>query len=180
MPDRELPENIRRQLSAGLDGGVPLVAPLPSQARFAALHGATPSPRWRLRALTVAVAASGIVVVALAGPPQPREWVVQTVNGISRQVGVPAGSVTPSPKEQSTTSDQRERSEPSESPETHETPGESPEPAQSPEAEESPDGDDAPQSGPAQPQASPTPGPSDGGGDGGGDHSPEPSPSSGD
>ena len=116
MPDRELPENIRRQLSAGLDGGVPLVAPLPSQARFAALHGATPSPRWRLRALTVAVAAAGIVVVALAGPPQPREWVVQTVNGISRQVGVPAGSVTPSPKEQSTTSDQRERNEPSESP----------------------------------------------------------------
>ena len=183
MPDRELPENIRRQLSAGLDGGVPLVAPLPSQARFAALHGAPPSPRWRLRALTVAVAAAGIVVVALAGPPQPREWVVQTVNGISRQVGVPAGSVSPSPKEQSTTSGEQEPNAAAESPENHEAtaePGESPEPAQSPEPEESPDGDDAPQSGPAQPQASPTLEPSDGSGDGGGDHSPEPSPSSGD
>jgi len=177
MPDRELPENIRRQLSAGLDGGVPLVAPLPSQARFAALHGATPSPRWRLRALTVAVAAAGIVVVALAGPPQPREWVVQTVNGISRQVGVPAGSVTPSPKEQSTTSGEQKPNAAAESPENHEATAE---PAGSPEPEESPDGDDAPQSGPAQPQASPTREPSDGGGDGGSDHSPEPSSSSGD
>src|SRR5437899_1911173 len=120
MPDRELPENIRRQLSAGLDGGVPLVAPLPSQARFAALHGATPSPRWRLRALTVAVAAAGIVVVALAGPPQPREWVVQTVNGISRQVGLPAGSSSPSPSHGESTPGEQGTS--NESPEASETP----------------------------------------------------------
>ena len=68
MPDRELPEHIRRQLSAGLDGGAPLVAPLPSHARFATLRGPMPAPRWRLRGLTVAVAAAGIVIVALAGP----------------------------------------------------------------------------------------------------------------
>src|SRR5690349_21308994 len=98
MPDRELSKRIRRQLSAALEGGVPLVAPLPAQARFATLPGAMPSPRWRLRALTVAVAAAGIVVVAFAGPPQPREWVVQSVNGISKQVGIPAGSATPSPE----------------------------------------------------------------------------------
>lgn len=175
MPDRQLPEHIRRQLSAALNGGAPLVAPLPSQARFATPGGAMPSPRWRLRALTMAVAAAGIVVVAFAGPPQPREWVVQTVNGISKQVGIPAGSATPSPVEKSTRSGQQKPNAPTESPENHEA---TPKPVGSPEPAESPDGDDTPQSGPAQPQATPTPEPRDG--DGGGDHSPEPSPSSGD
>ena len=175
MPDRELPEHIRRRLSAALDGGAPLVRPLPSQARFATPRGPMPTPRWRLRALTVVVAAAGIVVVAIAGPSQPRQWLVQTVNGISKQVGVPAGSVTPSPKDDSKSSGQKEQNAPHESPEANEgTAG----PAESPEPEESPDGDDAPQSGPGQPQASPTSEPSDGH-DGGGDHSPEPSPSSG-
>jgi len=170
MPERELSEQIRRRLSAALDDGAPLVAPLPSQARFATLHGATPSPRWRLRALTVAAAAAGIAVVAFAGSPQPRQWVVQTVNGITKQVGIPAGSVSPSPRDESPTSGQA--NEPTESPEATQEPRESPEPA------ESPDGDDTPQSGPGQPQPSPTAEPSDGGG--GGDHSPEPTPSSGD
>jgi len=174
MPERELPEHIRRQLSEALDGGSPLVAPLPSQARFARVLDAMPSPRWRLRGLKVAVAVGGIVVVALAGPPQPREWVVQAVNDISRQVGLPAGSATPSPQESSTTSEQPERNEPAESPESHET---TVGPGESPEASASPVGDGTPQGGQAQPQASPTPEPSDGGGGGG--HSPEPSPSSG-
>jgi len=158
MPDRDLSQHIRRQLSAALDGGAPLIAPLPSQARFAALRGAMPSPRWRLRALTVAVAAAGIVVVAFAGPSQPREWVVQSVNGISKQVGIPAGSATPTPKNESATSGQKKPNAPTESPEATAEPGESPEPAES--------------------QQPPVSEPIDGGG--GGDHSPEPSPSNGD
>ena len=175
MPDRELPKHVRRQLSAALDGGAPLTAPLPGQARFATRPGAMPSPRWRLRALTVAVAGAGIVVVAFAGPPQPREWVVQSVNGISKQVGIPAGAATPSPQEEPTRSSQVKPGVPTESPEAPEA---TTEPVGSPEPTESPDGDDTQ---PAQPQSSPTPEPSDGGGgDGGGDHSPEPSPSSGD
>jgi hypothetical protein len=177
MPDRELPEDVRRRLSAALESGAPLIAPMASQARFAISRGAMPAPRWRLRALTVAAAVAGIVVVALAGPPQTREWVVQSVNGISKQVGLPAGAATPSPKEEPTTSGENEPSAPTQSPENHEG---SPEPAGSPQPSESPDGDDTPQ--PAQPQSSPTPQPSDGGGggsDGGGDQSPEPSPSSG-
>jgi hypothetical protein len=158
MPDRDLSRHVRRQLSAALDGGAPLTAPLPSQARFAALRGAIPSPRWRLRALTVAVAAVGIVAVAFAGPPQPREWVVQSVNGISKHVGIPAGSATPSPKNESATSGQKKPNAPTESPEATAEPGESPEPAES--------------------QQSPVSEPNDG--SGGGDHSPEPSPSIGD
>jgi len=158
MPDRDLSMHIRRQLSAALDGGAPLIAPLPSQARFAALLGAMPPPRWRLRALTVAVAAAGIVAVAFAGPPQPREWVVQSVNGISKQVGIPAGSATPTPKNESATSGQKKPNAPTESPEATAEPGESPEPAES--------------------QQPPVSEPIDGGG--GGDHSPEPSPSNGD
>ena len=158
MPDRELSRHIRRQLSAALDGGAPLIAPLPTQARFAALRGAMPSPRWRLRALTVAVAAAGIVAVAFAGPSQPREWVVQSVNGISKQVGIPAGSAAPSPKNESSTSGQKKPNAPTESPEATAQPVESPEPAES--------------------QQPPVSEPSDE--SGGGDHSPEPSPSSGD
>jgi len=158
MPARELSRHIRRQLSAALDGGAPLIAPLPSQAHFAALGGAMPSPRWRLRALTVAVAAAGIVVVAFAGPSQPREWVVQSVNGISKQVGIPAGSATPSPKNESATSGQKKPNAPTQSPEATAEPVESPEPAES--------------------QQPPVSEPSDE--SGGGDHSPEPSPSSGD
>jgi hypothetical protein len=158
MPDRDLSRHIRRELSAALDGGAPLIAPLPSQARFAALRGAMPSPRWRVRALTVAVAAAGIVVVAFAGPSQPREWVVQSVNGISKQVGIPAGSATPSPKNESATSGQKKPNVPTESPEATAEPVESPEPAES--------------------QQPPVSEPSDE--SGGDDHSPEPSPSSGD
>ena len=158
MPDRELSRHIRRQLSAALDGGAPLIAPLPSQARFAALGGAMPSPRWRLRALTVAVAAAGIVVVAFAGPPQPREWVVQSVNGISKQMGIPAGAAAPSPKNESATSGEKKLNAPTESPEATAEPVESPEPAESQQPPVSEPGEES----------------------GGDDHSLEPSPSSGD
>lgn len=178
MPDRELPQQLRQRLSASLEGGSPLVAPLASQARFATLRGAVPAPRWRLRALTVAVAAAGIVAVALAGPPQPRQWFVQSVDDITRQVGIPAGAASPSPAQSGpTTSGQRgsshESPEPSESPEADEQPqaGESPEPKESPEQSGSPESGEGP-------EPSPTSEPTEDGG--GGDHSPEPSPSSGD
>jgi hypothetical protein len=179
MPERELPRHLRQQLSALLEDGAPLAAPLPSQARYSRLREPMLTPRWRLRALTVAVAIAGIVLVGLAGPQQPREWFIQSVNDITKQVGVPAGSSSPSPstgaqghKESPETTESPEANEPSETGQTPEA-GESPEPAQSPDG-----GDRA--------QASPTPEQHDGGGDGGGggggdgDHSPEPSPSSGD
>ncbi|HET7465233.1 MAG TPA: hypothetical protein VFL29_01090 [Candidatus Dormibacteraeota bacterium] len=178
MPDRELPKNLQQQLSASLEDGSPLLAPLPSQARYATLRGAAPAPRWRLRALTVAAAVAGIVAVALAGPSQPRQWLVQSVNDITKQVGVPAGAASPSPsKGGQTTSGQdssRESPEPSESPEANEPSqaGASPEPRESPEPTGSPESGEGP-------QPSPTSGSSEDGGSGG-DHSPQPSPSSGD
>lgn len=126
------------------------------------MRGPVPSPRWRVRALTIAVAAAGIVAVTFAGPAQPREWVVQSVNDISKQVGIPAGSDTPSPSEKSTSSGAKEPSGTGLPQATHKA---TVEPSESPEAE----GTTA--SGPAEGQPSPTPG------DGGDDHSPEPSPS---
>ena len=161
MPDRELPRSLRQRLSASLEGGSPLLAPLASQARYATVRGAMPAPRWRLRALTVAVAAAGIVAVALAGPSQPRQWLVQSVNDITKQVGIPAGTASPSPsKGGPTTSGQQGSSH--ESPEANESSraGESPEPKESPEPSQSGEG----------PDGSPTPQQSEDGGDG--DHSP--------
>lgn len=167
MPDRVLPGDVQRSLSAALEAGAPLTAPLPSQSRFARLRAAAmPAPRWRFRALTTAVAFAGIVAVAFAAPPQPRSWIVQSVGHIAHDVGVPDAATSPSPEV-------RESPEPKESPEAHQ----SNEPAGSPEAHEtaepsgSSDGDHA--------EPSPTAQPSDGH-DGGDDHSPQPSPSSGD
>lgn len=151
MPDRDLPKRLRDQLSASLEVGAPLTAPLPSQARFATVRRAVPTPRWRLRALTVAVAAAGIVVVAFAGPPQPRQW----FSTLTRQVGVPAGDVSPSPTNQNQPAAQASqqsgrRAAPVASPE----PRESPVPRESPEPGESPDGNGAQ----ASPSATPSPG----------------------
>lgn len=165
MPDRELPRHLLDELASSLEKGAPLVAPLASQARYATARIVLPPARWRLRALTVAVAAAGIVVVALAGPPQPREWIAQSVNALERQVGVPANEVTPSPTHESeaTSGEQTgqrspestEQAEPRQSPE----PGESPEPLQqqSPEPQESPGGDGGGSSDGDQPQVSPSP-----------------------
>lgn len=164
MPERVLESRVRYRLSAALERGAPLVAPTASQARYATMRGPMPSPRWRVRALTIAVAAVGIVVVAFVGPQQSRDWVVQSVNAISKEVGMPAGSVTPSPSENSTASGGKNRSTPGQSPAAHTATAE---PAGSPEA------DGTPQSGPAQQQSSPNPEPRDDGGD----RWPTPSPS---
>lgn len=163
MPERELSGRAQRRLSAALDRGAPLVAPLAAQARYATMAGAMPSPRWRLRALTIAVAALGIVVVAFVGPQQSRDWVVQSVNGISKEVGIPTGSVTPPPGAVTTASGKKASSGPGQPQATQRA---IVEPSESPEAE------GTPERGPAQSQPSPTPG------EGGDDHSPEPSPSS--
>ena len=164
MPDRELPEVLRDQLSAALEAGAPLAAPLPAQARFTTARRPLPAPRWRLRALTVAAAATGIAVVALAGPPQPREWIAQSMHGLEKQVGVPAGQVSPSPTQESEgTSGQRTES-PHTSPEAGQEqspePRESAEPTQSPEPQESPGDGGSSSDGDNNPQPSPSPSPS--------------------
>ncbi len=171
MPERELPRNLRQRLSASLENGARLAAPSPAQARYATLRGVLPPARWRFRALTAVAAAAGIVVVALAGAPESRTWLVNSVNDITRQV-VPAGSVTPSPSSEGTITTGQVGSS-HKSPEPRELPEatEEPEPAGAPEPAESTGSDE-------HPQASPTAEPSDD--SGGGDRSPEPSPSRGD
>jgi hypothetical protein len=141
MPDRELPQHLRSRLSAFLESGAPLVAPLPAQARYATARAAILSPRWRLRALSLALASGGIVVVAFAGPPQPRDWIVQSVSGITRQLGVPAGAVSPSPSNgsQSTGGQSTVHRSPDEA--------ETPQPQPTPEPQESPESGQSPESG---------------------------------
>lgn len=182
MPEGELPDHIKDRLSASLETGAPLRAPLPSQARYAAKVVGVPAPRWRLRSVMVAAAAAGVVVIALASPAEPRDWIVQSVGNIAHDAGLPVGSTSPSPTPASgrTVHESPEANESNESPEANESPGssQSTEPMQSPEAHESPEPSQSPDGG-DQPTPSPTPQPSGGGDDGsGGDHSPEPSPSS--
>jgi len=168
MPDRVLPEHVQRRLSAALESGTPLTAPLASQARYASLlGGALPAARWRARALIVGVALAGVVAIAFAAPPQPRTWIVQSVGHFAQDVGVPAAGTSPSPEGHKST-------EAIESPEPHVT-AEPAEPAESP-AALVPSSGESGEGG--QPQ--PTPSGDDHGGGGSGDHSPEPSPSNGD
>jgi hypothetical protein len=146
MPERELPEALRARLSAELTSGAPLRAPLASQARYAA--AAPPAvPQRSLRAgLLVASAAALAVlaVAALAGPPQPRGWIVQSVGTLAGDRG--ASSPTPSTESQGTISPKPSPSH-TESPETAPEPRESPEPGESPGAHESPEPTQSPSSG---------------------------------
>lgn len=168
MPDRELSEQLRQRLSAALESGAPLASPLPSQAEYSIAAAELAEPSRRIRSFA-ALAIAAAVVLALVGLQQPREWIVRSVNNISHEVGVPAGSASPSPSSQ-TGVVVHESPEATESPEANETPGgvESPEPSESPVQQ--------------QPHPSPSAEPSDGGGDdhsggGDGDHSPSPLPS---
>ena len=165
MPDRLLPGHLQRRLARDLESGAPLSAPLPSQARYASLRArAMPAPRWRVRALTLAVALAGIFAIAFATPPQPRSWITQSVGQFAHDVGVPAAAATPSPEV-------RETPEPKESPEAHKatSPVESPEATETAAPGATQEGDDHPEPSPTGEHR-----------DGGGDSSPQPSPSNGD
>jgi hypothetical protein len=76
MPDRDLPEHLVARLSDELTSGAPLVAPLPSQARYARA-GVTPfAARQRWRLITATAAAAALVVIAVAAGATPaRQWI---------------------------------------------------------------------------------------------------------
>src|SRR5690348_15705979 len=98
MPDRELPEHLKDQLDRELTAGAPLTSPLPAQARYARAAAPLPSGfvRWRLLS-AVGAAAALIAVTALAGPPQAREWIGQSVGTLAHDVQRSTGGGTPSP-----------------------------------------------------------------------------------
>ena len=162
MPDRELPEHLRAKLSEELTSGAPLVSPLPSQARYAtAGWRAAPRTPWRL--VVAGLSAVGLVVItALAGPPQARAWIGQSVGNIAHSVenggrssepspSAPASPLTESPEASPTL-------HPNETPSTE--PRESPEPSRSPQQHESPEPEDSPRPSPSGGGASPGPSPS--------------------
>jgi len=186
MPDRELPEQLKAKLAAALAAGTPLKSPLPSQARYADATGAD-AQRPRVRPRLVALAVASVVmlgVLAFAGPSQPRQWLVQSVGSIARDVGAPVGAPSPSssgqrpgdsspgPSHEATeTPEAAETPEGSETPEANASPepGGTPESSESPEPTQSPDGDGSSggDGGGDHSSTSPSPSPSDGGSDGG-------------
>jgi hypothetical protein len=143
MPDRDLPEKVRTRLSAELASGAPLSAPLASQARYAtAAPPAVPRRNLRRRALALGTAALVVLVGAtLAGPTQPRAWLVTTVGNIAGDRGAPS----PSPTNQAgTTTSPSASSHKSPSPASAPEQRESPAPGQSPPVHESPEPTEAP------------------------------------
>jgi hypothetical protein len=170
MPDRELGDELKERLAAALTSGAPPVAPLPSQARYAMLSSFQPRGHLRSRLISLAAAAAAVVVLAgLAGPPQSRQFVIQSVGNIARDLGVPSGPATaspspihPTPSEEPSPSERPGSGEATPSPEPNESPSTrpSPEPAESPEPRQSPKpspGDDHPPASPS-PGSSPSPG----------------------
>jgi len=169
MPDRELAEELKARLSAELRSGAPLRTPLASQARYAtAAAPAVPRRSVHGRLLVVVVASLAVLVVAaLAGPPQPRAWLVQSVGNIAGDRGAPSPS--PANQTQSTSSPSDTSSDQSPSPATATVPRESPEPVESPGSHESPEPTQSPSGGETSggdgDHSSPTPSasPTDGG-----------------
>jgi len=150
-PDLELSDSLKAMLASALEQGAPLEAPYPSQARYRRLAGLAERPPWRR---TILAFAAGAALMSLAflftGVPQPRTWIVQTVDSVVHDITAPAA--TP-PAESSAPGIQPGRSEttPSES-EAHESPSSS-------EAGKSPSGEAG--------EGSPTPSPES---SGDGDH----------
>jgi hypothetical protein len=181
MPDRDLPDELKARLSSELVAGVPLTAPLGSQARYAtAAPAAGPLRQVRGRVLIASAALAILLAAAFAGPPQPRAWLVQTVGNIAGGIGGPASTSSPSPgnpapAESSPKGSSGEKSpspRATEPPDADETPGAQPsdEPRQSPEPSESPESAGSPDGGGGSgDHSSPNPSPSpDGGGSGDG------------
>ncbi|HXN78384.1 MAG TPA: hypothetical protein VN965_06390 [Candidatus Dormibacteraeota bacterium] len=174
-PDPEPSDRLKAMLASALEQGAPLEAPHPSQARYSLLAGQGDRRQpWRRPILAFAAGAALMsLALLLAGVPQPRTWIVQTVDSVVHDITAPAVTLS---HESSTPGTQPERSEPPEATpsesETHESPpaaGESPsgeagEAAPTPSPESSGDGDHAT----ASPSPSPTPDSRDGGGSGGG------------
>jgi hypothetical protein len=166
MPDRELPEDLRARLAEELTSGAPLLAPLPSQARYTtAMQLPPPRVRWRLAA--AAGAAAGLVAVAaFAGPPQARAWIGQSVGNIAHTVRHPGEGNPPpqaSPFNESPAASPGEHrtpeSSPSQEPRESPEPSESPESSASPEPRESPEPEDSPRPSATPAAATPRPSP---------------------
>lgn len=184
--DPEPSHGLKEMLASALEHGAPLEAPYPSQARYSRLAGLKDARQpWRRTILAFAAGAALMsLALLLAGVPQPRTWIVQTVDSVVHDITAPA--VTPSPESSTPGSQpgasQRPAATPSES-DTHESPpeasespsGEAGEAAPTPSPQSSGDGDHTTVS----PSPSPTPNSSDGGGSGGGgsDDGSGPSPS---
>jgi uncharacterized membrane protein YgcG len=177
MPDRDLPEHLRKRLGSELETGAPLRSPLASQARYAQAPVAASHPlRTRVLGLA-AVATVALLALAFVGP-QPRQWVIDSVRTVAHGVGVPLGpSSSPSPSHGHEDETPPAKGSPEATPEQ-----ESPEPSASPEAGQSPESSDSPGTSGGDHSGTPSsPEPSDGGGGtsgSDGEHSsPAPSPS---
>ena len=168
MPERSLPEYLRERLSVALTTGAPLRAPSAADARYKHRHN---GPIWRPRGRMVAVglaAAVALALVAVGGPQQPRQWVIESVHNVAHDVGVTLGQGTPSNSPAS--------SEPHGSPRPAiNSPGPRPAASGSQQAVESPDANESPEANPESGddsvEASPTPEPDDSSGGGDGDRS---------
>jgi hypothetical protein len=167
MPDAELPEHLKDSLAAALTAGAPLRASLPSQARYAK-QGSMGGHRALIRPRVLALAATcglALVLVAFAGPKQPREWIIQSVGNVAHVVGAPLGPSSKDPNKRSSHGTSPIR--PASGPTSNSTKAaESPEPVQSPVTSPPPEND--------EPSPSPTAAPSEGGGS---PSPPSPSPS---
>jgi hypothetical protein len=186
-PDLELSDPLHEMLASALEQGAPLQAPYPSQARYSRLAGLTDERTpWRRTVLAFAAGAALMSLAFLfAGVPQPRTWIVQTVDSVVHDITAPAAtppaeSSAPGTQERPATTPSEGEAHGSASPtEAGEPPsGEAGEAGPTPSPESSGDGDHQA----ASPSPSPTPksgdgGGSDGGGpDGGGASSPSPTP----
>ena len=169
MPERELAERLRARLAAELTAGAPLLAPLPSQARYAGPSLASTGRHVRGRLVAAATAACALLVVAaFAGPAEARQWIGTSVDNIVRSVEHGGGLAPSSPHPAGSTRNGQ--------PGTNATQHESPEPSVSPASAGSPEPQDSPEPAPSpgdheSPEPSPSPEPADsqdGGPDGSG------------
>ena len=169
-----LPEHLQAKLASALEEGAKPVALSPLQARYTAAPAGV-FARLHIRGGTLAFATGAVamlVVLALAGNPAPRTWIVQSVNSAVQRIIEPE----PSPS-------------PSATPENKGTAGEAPHPTivpsggnhETPESRQSPEPSHEPLESPrpGEPHESPRPVPSEspGPGDHGHDQSPSPTPS---